>query len=42
MLVWPLVALSIALASDIDNGRAKSRKKRIDEVNEDYDDKERF
>ena len=42
MLIWPLVALSITLASGDDNGEAKSRKKRIDEVNEDYDDKEQI
>ena len=42
MLIWPLVALSITLASGDDSGEAKSRKKRIDEVNEDYDEKEQI
>ena len=38
MLLWPALLASLVISDD--DGAAKSRKKRIDDVNEDYDEKE--
>ena len=38
MLLWPALLASLVIGDD--DGAAKSRKKRIDDVNEDYDEKE--